>query len=177
LIKKFNRERSRKHFLLNYQINASELRLIDDSGKFIGVMNKEQALNLARGEEKDLVLVSPLSQPPVAKVIDFKKFLYQENKKNKDAKKGAKKGSVKDVKLSLFIGPMDRQRMMDKTRDFLSAGHQVRVSLPLRGRELGKKPMAQEAINKFINELSDVASSTEIKMQGKIMMTVLNRKK
>jgi len=140
-------------------------------------MDKDKALNLAKEFGKDLVLVSPLSQPPVAKLIDFKKFLYQENKKNKDAKKGAKRGGTKDIKLSLFIGPMDRQRMLNKTRDFIHDGHQVRISLPLRGRELGKKPMAQDLINSFTNELNDVAQRSEIKMQGKIMLTILNRKK
>lgn len=167
----------RKYYPLNANIAAEELRVVDEEGKFVGILHRSQALDKAREEEKDLVLIAAQANPPVAKIIDFKKFLYQEKKKNKEAKKGAKKSSTKDIKLSLFIGEMDYMRLMQKSKDFLKDGHQVRVGLLLRGRELGKKPMAMELMARFAHAIAEEATATEPKIQGKIISMVLTKKK
>ncbi len=167
----------RKYYYTNYRIEAPTLRVIDDQAKQIGVMTKAEALRIALEKELDLVLIAPQAQPPVAKIIDFKKFLYQEEKKQKEAKKGVKKSTVKDLSLSLFIGPADLERLEHKGHEFLDGGHQLRINLTLRGREMGKKPMAFDLVRKFIVSLGEINISKEPKIEGRVIRAVVARKK
>lgn len=167
----------RRFYYINYRIEAPTLRVIDDQSKQIGVITKQEALRIAQEKELDLVLIAPHAQPPVAKIIDFKKFLYQEEKKQKEAKKGVKKSVVKDLSLSLFIGPADLQRLEHKGTDFLDEGHQLRINLTLRGREIVKKNMAFDLIRKFIGALGEVNVSKEPRLEGRVIRTVIARKK
>ncbi|OGK25702.1 translation initiation factor IF-3, partial [Candidatus Roizmanbacteria bacterium RIFCSPHIGHO2_02_FULL_38_11] len=114
---------------------------------------------------------------PVAKIIDFKKFLYQEEKKEKEAKKGIKKSIVKDIKISLFIAQADLERLIKRTKQFLDEGNQVRLNLGLRGREIGKRAMGFELIKRFITNLGEVNVSKEPRMIGRIISTVVSRRK
>lgn len=166
-----------KFYILNYRINAATLRVIDSESKQIGILSKEEALRMAREKQMDLVLVAPNANPPVAKIIDFKKFLYQEKKKEKEAKKGAKKSVVKDINLSLFIGPADLERLEKKGKEFLDEGHQLRVNLTLKGREIAKKQMAFDLINKYIGSLGEINISKEPKLEGRTIRAVVARKK
>jgi translation initiation factor IF-3 len=153
------------------------LRVIDHEGKQIGVLTKEEALRSAQEKEMDLVLIAERAVPPVAKIIDFKKFLYQEEKKLKEARKGIKRSVVKDVKLSLFVGPADLERLIKKTKDFLSSGNQVRINLTLKGREMGKKDMAFELMRKFMTSLEEINISKEPRLEGRVIRAVVARKK
>lgn len=167
----------RKFYFTNYRIEADTLRVVDETSKQIGVMTKQEALKLAEEKEVDLVLIAPKGQPPVAKIIDFKKFLYQEEKKQKEAKKGIKKSLVKDVSLSLFIAQADLDRLVKRAIEFLNEGNQVRLNLTLRGREMGKRMMAFDLIRKFIALLGLVNVSKEPRMEGRVIRTVVSRKK
>lgn len=151
--------------------------MISSKGEQIGVMSKADALAKAQAEELDLVLIAEHAKPPVAKLIDFKKFLYQEEKKQKEARKGVKKGVVKDIKLSLFIGPADLDRMIQKGLEFLKEGNQVRLNLGLRGREMGKTTMAYALINGCIAKLGDVNIAKEPKLEGRVIRAVVAKKK
>jgi translation initiation factor IF-3 len=153
------------------------LRVIDQEGKQVGLLSKEDALKQAQALELDLVLIAPNAKPPVAKIIDFKKFLYQEEKKAKEAKKGIKKSIVKDVNLSLFIADADLERMQHKAEEFLGDGNQVRINLKLSGRELGKKDMAYGLMNDFIKKLGDINVSKEPRLEGRVVRAVVARKK
>jgi len=164
-------------FYINERITASRLRVIDEHNNQIGVVNKEKALELAREKNLDLVLIAPNADPPVARIIDFNKFLYQLEKKEKEAKKGAKKGVVKDIQLSLFIGPADLQRLINKGKEFLDSGHQLRISLNLKGREITKQNMAFDLINRFIAGLGEVNVTKPAKLEGRVIKTVVARKK
>lgn len=167
----------RKFYYLNHRIEAQTLRVINKEGKQIGILSKFEALKQAQDQERDLVLIAPRANPPVAKIIDFKKFLYQEEKKLKEAKKGIKKSLVKDIKLSLFIAEADRNRLIKRTKEFLDVGNQVRINLLFRGREIGKKTMGFALINKFIASLGEVNVSKEPRLIGRIISTVVSRKK
>ena len=145
----------------NDYITAPEVRLIDEAGKQLDVFKREDAL----------------AKPPVAKLIDFQKFLYQEEKKKKEAKKGIKKSATKDVQLSLFIGQNDLERQLNKAHEFIADGHQVRVKLALRGRELGKKTMAFDLLNKFLAQIPEGQVASEPKFQGRVLLAVVARKK
>ena len=167
----------RKFYFVNHRIDASTLRVIDKEGKQVGILSKFEAIQLAQKQEQDLVLIAPSASPPVAKIIDFKKFLYQEEKKEKEAKKGIKKSIVKDIKISLFIAQADLERLIKRTKQFLDEGNQVRLNLGLRGREIGKRAMGFELIKRFITNLGEVNVSKEPRMIGRIISTVVSRRK
>ncbi len=171
------RKQQKKFYFLNHRIEAPTLRVIDEDGKQIGILSKQEALRVAQEKELDLVLIAPKANPPVAKVIDFKKFLYQEEKKQKEAKKGIKKSIVKDIKLSLFIGPADLERLINKAKEFLEEGNQVRLNLTLRGREIAKKNMAFDLIKKFISNLGEVNIAKEPRLEGRVIRAVIAKKK
>lgn len=167
----------RKFYALNFRIEAPTLRVVDSESKQIGVLPKQEALRIAQEKELDLVLIAPNANPPVAKIIDFRKFLYQEKKKEQEAKKGIKRSVVKDLSLSLFIGPADLTRLEKRGKEFLDKGHQLRLNLTLRGREMGKRQMAFDLLKRYITTLGDVNVSKEPKMEGRVIRAVVARKK
>lgn len=167
----------KRYYTINYQIQTPQLRVIDKEGKQIGILKKDEALKVAKEAEEDLILIAPNANPPVAKIMDFRKFLYQEGKKQKEAKKGIKKGIVKDIKLSLFIGPADLERMIKKAEDFLNEGNQVRINITMRGRELGKKDLGIELANKVIKSLGELNIAKEPRIEGRVIRAVVSRKK
>ena len=173
----YHRRPERKYYFTNFRIEAVTLRVIDALGKQVGVLSKQEALEIAQKQELDLVLIAPHAKPPVAKIIDFKKFLYQEEKKQKEARKGIKKSIVKDLKISLFIGPADLERMINKGREFLDEGSQLRLNLALKGREIFKKQMAFDLIKKYTSSVGDINISKEPKIEGRVIRTVIARKK
>jgi len=153
------------------------MRVIDNSGAQLGVLSREQAMKEAEDRGLDLVLIAQKAKPPVAKITDFKKFLYEQEKKQKEARKGAKKSVVKDIKISLFIGPADLDRMIAKTKEFLDEGNQVRLNLGLKGREIIKKQMAFDLMKLYIERLEEVNISKEPRMEGRVVRAVVSRKK
>jgi len=170
-------KKNRPFFFINEKILTPKLRVIDEINHQIGILTKEEALKLAKEKGLDLVLIAPSADPPVARIIDFNKFLYQLEKKEKEAKKGAKKGVVKDIKLSLFIGPADLERLINKGKEFLEEGYQLRLSLNLKGREISKQKMAFDLINRFIAGLGEVNVTKPAKLEGRVIRTVVARKK
>lgn len=175
---RYNRNKTPAPFYyLNYRIQAAELRVIDNEGNLVGVMSKDEALKHAQSLELDLVLIAPKANPPVAKITDFKKFLYNQEKKLKEAKKGAKKSTVKDIKLSLFIGPADLERMVEKTKEFLDEGNQVRLNLTMKGREVTKKDKGFELLNKFIVDIGEATVAKEPRLEGRVIRAVVSPKK
>ena len=172
----FNNRFQNSRYIVNERIQGETFRLINDQGEQIDIVSRSVAFDYAREHEVDLVLIAAHAQPPVVKAIDFHKFLYQEEKKNKEGKKGQKKGGTKDIQLSLFIGDQDLERLRKKAKEFLEEGFQVRVKLMLRGRELGKQPMAHELIKNFIATLEDTTVAVQPRMQGRVIMAVVVRK-
>lgn len=165
-----------KH-ITNERIRGEEFRLIDDQSEQIGLVNREEALAYAKEHEVDLVLIAAQAKPPVVKAIDYHKFLYQEEKKNKESKKGQKKGGTKDIQISLFIGDGDLVRLARKAQEFLTEGFQVRVKLVLHGREMGKKDMAFVLIKSFISKIEDAIVAVPPKFQGRVIFAVIVKKK
>ncbi len=174
---RYQTQRNKPFFYLNYRIPAEQLRVLDAEGQQLGLLGRDEAVRMAQSQELDLVLIAPKANPPVAKITDFKKFMYEQEKKQKEAKKGAKKSVVKDIKISLFIGPADLERMIEKTKEFLSDGNQVRLNLALKGREIVKKEMAFDLIKKYIAELGDINVSKEPRLEGRVLRAVVAPKK
>lgn len=126
-------------YRLNQYIQADKIRVIDEAGKQIGVMSREEALSQARQKGLDLVEIAPHAKPPVGKIIDFKKFRFQEEKKRQREKKSAKKSELKEIRLSPFMAENDRQYKIKRAGEFLSQGNKVKLSLMFRGRQITKK--------------------------------------
>lgn len=166
-----------KRYITNERIRGDQFRLIDAKGEQVGLVSREEAFAYAKEREVDLILIAAHAEPLVVKAINLHKFLYQEEKKNKDGKKGQKKGGTKDVQMKLFIAKGDLDRMQKKALEFLEEGFQVRIRVVMRGRELGKQHMAFDLVKSFMVSLGDVTVAAEPKMQGKACTAVVVRKK
>ncbi|OGK16830.1 translation initiation factor IF-3 [Candidatus Roizmanbacteria bacterium RIFCSPHIGHO2_01_FULL_39_12b] len=163
----------KRKFVINERISGLEFRVINDTGSMVGIMDRNGALSYARDNEVDLVLITPNANPPVVKAIDFNKFIYQEEKKDREAKKGQKKVGTKDVQLSLFIDEHDLERLKSRAQEFLRDGNQLRVRLPLKGRQMMRKEMAVKLIRNFIASLENVKIVNEPQFQGRVLMAIV----
>lgn len=168
-----------QQFRINNQVNVPQVRLIGDDGKQIGIFSRDEALDYTLGQGKDLVLVGESAKPPVAKAIDYKKFLYQLEKKEKEAKKSQRATGVKEVRVgSSLAGEADVLARIKKTRDFLEEGYLVRVVIKFFGRQLSHPENGYKIIQRFVVELGEKAKvDREAKIEGKQMVVVFSAKK
>lgn len=153
-----------------------EVRVIDETGKQIGVMKIQEAMALAQEHEMDLVEVSPQARPPVVKLINFDKFRYQQKKLEQQQKKKLKKIDIKGIRLSLRISEHDMGIKAKKSLEFLEEGHKVKVDLLLRGRERAHPEMGFEVIKKFLALIPAYVTEAAPKQQGPFISTVIAKK-
>ncbi|OGF65211.1 MAG: translation initiation factor IF-3 [Candidatus Fischerbacteria bacterium RBG_13_37_8] len=167
-----------KNLRTNERIRAKEVRLIDDEGKQIGIINKFQALQMAREKELDLVEVAPQLNPPVCKIMDYGKWLYQQNKKMQQAKKKHKTIQIKEIKFRPRISEHDYQFKKRHIEDFLKDGHKVKVMVLFKGRERAYSELGRKIVDRLIEELADnVTVETSPKFEGSSISAVLSPKK
>jgi translation initiation factor IF-3 len=136
---------------LNHQIKAPTLRVINEDGEQIGVMKTSEALALAGQHGLDLVEVSPVANPPVAKLIDYAKYKYQQKKLEQQQKKNAKKTEVKTIWISMRISEHDMEIKANKITEFLTNGDLVRIELRMRGREQAFGDIGRQNLVKFLS--------------------------
>ncbi len=151
-----------KRTLINNQIKAPEVRLIDQTGQMIGVVTLKQALIKAHEANLDLIEISEKTDPPICKITDYGKFSYQQGKKEKKVGKGQKAGEIKGIRLSFAISPHDMDTRAKAVEKFLKSGYKVRIELVLRGREKGLTEFAGEKLLKF---LETIKATTPIKIE------------
>ncbi|MEK7160442.1 MAG: translation initiation factor IF-3 [Patescibacteria group bacterium] len=132
----------------NERIKAPEVRVLDETGKQLGVMPIAQALALARQAGLDLVEITANANPPVCKIIDLGKFLYQKEKKAKEQSKG-RRVEVKNIRLSFNIAQHDLAMKAKQAKKFLLAGNRARIQIVLRGREKAFAPLARQKLANF----------------------------
>ena len=167
-------KKSLKYYRINYQISAPNLRLLDETGKQIGVKTREEALKMAQAEGKDLVEIAAKAKPPVVKIIDYKKFKYLEAKRERDARKKTKNVTVKEIRLSPFIGEHDFQTRIKQAEEFLKEGNQLKINLPFRGREIVHKEFGMEKMKKAIEALKETAKVIrEPYFEGRVLVSLL----
>lgn len=180
MIKRFKKyKQSQPFFRTNERIQAVTLRVLDSSGKQIGVLSKFEALGKARQLGLDLVEIAPKANPPVAKIIDFKKLLYQLEKKKRDEKKKSKSSETKEVRLSPFIDEHDLNVMIRRAREFLEANDRVRLVVKFKGRQIVHPEFGHEVLNKVIQAVLDIARvEKEAHFEGKqLLMLIIPEKK
>ncbi len=136
---------------INSQIVAPEIRVVSDTGENLGVLSREKALALARPAEGiDLIEISPNAKPPVARLMSYDKFRYEEAKREKKERLAQKSGGMKRVQISARAAQNDLQVKMRQLQKFLEEGHQVEIHVRLRGREKGNQPWARERLGEFM---------------------------
>lgn len=142
---------------INGAIRASELRVIGPDGEQLGILSRSAALSEAEKAGLDLVEISPLASPPVAKIVDWGKFQYQKMKEQQRNRKNAKGGDVKQMRLGLKIGQNDLEIKLRKIRDFLAEGDKVKIMIFFRGREMAHQEIGHELMKRIIEMLSEDA--------------------
>ena len=146
-----------KENLINEEIRDKEVRVIDSDGSMLGVMPIEQALGLANEKKLDLVNISPNAKPAVCKILDYGKYRYELQKKEKEPKKKQKTTQVKEIRLSTFIEEHDIKVKAKTASKFLADGDKVKVGLRFRGRERDYAAKGMDVMNAFAEAVSDVS--------------------
>ncbi len=164
-----------KFIAINQFIKAPELRVVDETGKQIGVMTKSEALNIAGERGLDLVEIAPLAKPPVAKVIDFKKYKYLEAKKEREGKAASGKVEIKEIRFSPFIAQGDMDSRLGRIKDILDDGNRVKIVVKFTGRQITRVEFGHDLIKKIMSALEGVAVADGVpKLQGKQLFLILN---
>ncbi len=151
--------------MLNNNIRAREVRLIDNEGENHGVITTLQALKMSQEAGLDLVIISPNQEPPVAKILDYGKYKYEMEKKAKEAKKKQHVVEIKEIKMRYKIDTHDYQVRVKNTKKFIAQGNKVKVVVMLRGREMQHSNLAFELADRFLKDLEGEAFIIEKKAQ------------
>lgn len=163
---------------INRQIKAKEVQLIGADGDKKGIMPFDKALELAEQQDMDLVLVAPNAKPQVCKIMDYGKYKFEQAKKEKEARKNQKAVELKEIRVSTNIGDHDFEFKSKNARKFLESGNKVKFSLRFRGRELNNMKIGEAVLNKFVEELSDIATPEKRpSLEGKTMFVILTKNK
>ncbi len=164
-----------KYYATNSFIKAPELRVVDETGKQVGVISREDALQKARNLGVDLVEIAPMAQPPVAKLIDFKKFKYIEAKKEREGKSSSNKVELKEIRFTPFIAQGDMDSRLKKIKEYLGDGDRVKIVVKFTGRQITRVEFGHELIKKVLAGLEGVATPDGVaKLQGKQLFLILN---
>jgi len=169
---------SSKDQRINEEIRVPEVRLIDEDGAQLGVISIDEALRIARTRETDLVEVAPNAEPPVCRLMDYGKFLYERSKREREARRSQKQTEVKEIRLRPKTGEHDIAYKIRDARRFLQRGAKVKVRIRFRGREITHPEVAKELLDRIAEELSDVAEIEKSgEMEGRTMLMILSPSK
>lgn len=164
----------KRHFRLNHQINAPEVRVITQDGKQIGILSITEALKKAQEKQLDLVEIAPDAKPPVVKIIEFKKFKYLEEKKEKEARKHAKQTELKEVRFSPFIGEHDYRTATSKAKRFLEEGNLVKVSIVFLGRQMAHQEFGPKLLERIMSTLDGIGQLERApRFEGRRYVTIV----
>ncbi|GAA0124679.1 translation initiation factor IF-3 [Clostridium senegalense] len=164
--------------MMNEDIREKEIRVITDEGEQLGVLTSKEALRIAEEKELDLVMISPNAKPPVCKIMDFGKFIYEQQKKDKEAKKKQKTISIKEIRLSATIEENDITIKANRAKKFLLDEDKVKVTVRFRGREIENSQVGHKILNSFVEKLGDVYTIEKpAKQEGRNMILILAPKR
>ena len=166
-----------KDMYVNEGIRARELRVIDHNGDQLGVKTRNEALEIAARVNLDLVLVAPQAKPPVARIMDYGKFKFEQQKKDREIRKNQKIISMKEVRLSPTIDEHDFQTKLRNAIKFLEKGDKVKASIRFKGRAITHKEIGQRVLDRFAEACAEVSTvEQKPKMEGRSMFLVLQPK-
>ncbi len=154
---------------INEAIRDRELRVIDEDGSQLGVMSARDAYEIALEKKLDLVKIAPQAVPPVCKIMDYGKFRYEQQKRDKEAKKKQKQVTIKEVRLSLKIEQHDLETKLNNAKRFLEEGDKVKAALRMRGTD-----MARDVMAKFIEQLGEnIVIERKPLMEGRSLVAII----
>ena len=157
---------------INGQIRAKEVQLIGDEGEKLGVVSIKEALEIAEEKKLDLVLVAPNSKPPVCKIMNYGKYKFEQAKKEKEAKK-----KQKIAEITPNIEEHDFGFKAKNARKFIEEGNKVKITVRFKGREVNNSKLGEDVLNKFIENLEDIANvDKRPKLEGRNMFIMLSKK-
>jgi translation initiation factor IF-3 len=159
---------------VNREIRSPKVRVINHIGEQVGVLALYEALALAEKEGLDLVEISPASNPPVCKVMNYGKFRYDQTKREKENKKAQHQVKVKEIKLKPNISLHDLETKLEHAKEFLIKGNKVKVTCNFRGREMAHPEIGEKVMRKFCEDLEDLSTpESTLKLYGKSLIVVL----
>jgi len=163
-------------FWRNERIRASELRVIGPDGVLIGVLNKYDALEKARELNLDLVEVAPNAKPPVAKIVDYNKFLYEQNKKKRESKKGTKSGDVKEIWLTPLMADHDLSTRAERGKELLAESGKLKVTVRFRRQQLRHREFGFDTLNQFVEKIGNAVLEKKPQFLGNRLVATVSRK-
>lgn len=163
--------------MINDQIKAKEVRVIDSDGSQLGILSAKEALNIAFSKDLDLVEISPNSEPPVCRIMDYGKFRFEREKKEKEQRKKQQTIDIKEIQLSCRIDTHDFDTKLKHARRFLEGGDKVKVCVKFKGREMSHTAIGQEIITKFGEACTDIGVIEKMPvLDGRQMIMFINSK-
>lgn len=163
-----------KRFRINDEIRIPEVRVLDPEGKMLGVFTRNKALQMAEEHELDLVEISPHAKPPVCKIIDYGKFLYELQKKEKQQRKNQQQQQMKEIRFKWRTATHDFNFKTRHAKEFIKDGNKVKGTVMFRGREITHHEIGKDLLKKFIAELEDVAKVDQpLKFEGRNLTVVM----
>ena len=177
-IKNNKNRRKEPNDIVNEAIRFPQVLVIGPEGEQLGVLNTKEALDLAYEKELDLLCVAPNADPPVCKIIDYGRYRFEEQKKARDAKKNQQTSEVKALRVSPVIDQHDFETKLNQAREWIENNQKVRIDMRFRGRMITRQEVGKEVINKFTEQISDIADvNKEPQMEGNTMSVVYSPKK
>ena len=166
---------NQKDTLINEEINCEQIRVIGPDGAMLGIMSSDQALSMAYDKSLDLVMMSPDANPPVCKIMDYGKYRFEKDKREKEAKKKQQVIEIKEIQLSCRIDTHDYETKMKRGRKFLEQGNKVKVVLVFHGREMSHQQLGKDMIDKFIADCADLGTTDKKPvLNGKLLSVVIS---
>ncbi|MGI6612300.1 MAG: translation initiation factor IF-3 [Candidatus Nanosyncoccaceae bacterium] len=162
---------------INQEIKSKELRVVDDSGKQLGIMKLSEAQRLAQDKDLDLIEIAPNANPPVAKIMDWSKYQYQKLKEQQRNRRKSKVADLKQMRVGLKIGENDLNIKLNKVNKFLDNGDNVRITVVFKGREMAHKELGYKMIDRIKEILGDkIIIDQQPKMSGRNLSMSIRRK-
>jgi len=163
---------------INEEVRDAEVRVVDAKGSQLGIMSSREAFNMALDANLDLVKIAPGAQPPVCRIMDYGKYRYEQQKREKEAKKNQHVVEIKEIRLGLNTDVHDFDTKANQAKRFLTEGNRVKVSIRFRGREMAHPEHGTAMMKKFAEALSEIAGVDKPpKMEGRSMQMFLTVKK
>lgn len=164
----------KKELEINEAIRDREVRVIAEDGSQLGVLNTREALRMAEEKNLDLVKIAPQATPPVCKILDYGKYRFEMQKKDKEARKNQRVVDIKEIRLSLNIDTNDFNTKVNHAAKFLKNGDKVKVTIRFRGREMAHTELGLEVHKRFAAALPQAVVEKQPKLEGRSMIMFLN---
>lgn len=162
-------------YIVNEGIRAKEIRLVDEEGKMLGIYPTREALSIASGRGLDLVLIAPQANPPVAKIVDYGKFVFEQQKKEKQQRKQQQQQQLKELRFKWRTDVHDFNFKVRHAREFLIDGNKVKGTVMFRGREMMHQEIGVDLLNRFVEALADISKVDQsIKEEGKRISVIVS---